>query len=129
MRDMGGGANVQQDQKDRKKRGGEKSNGEGGAWEQEEKSGSKALDQLGNPVALAGTRNVEAVLVTTENTATRMNGKFQSRCKKVGSVPNVLLLFFTSCAFTLILDVFMLPFKCQFKAFFVNKNCLRPKVR
>ena len=121
---------MHQDQKDRKKRGGgEKSNGEGGAREQEEKSGSKALDQLGNPVALAGTRNVEAVLVTTENTATRMNGKFQSRCKKVGSVPNVLLLFFTSCAFTLILDVFMLPFKCQVKAFFVNKNCLRPKVR
>ena len=78
MRDMGGGANVQQDQKDRKKRGGEKSNGEGGAREQEEKSGSKALDQRGNPVAPAGTRNVEAVLVTTENTATRMNGKFQS---------------------------------------------------
>ena len=81
MRDMGGGANVHQDQKDRKKRGGEKSNGEGGAREQEEKSGSKALDQLGNPVAPAGTRNVEAALVTTENTATRMNGKFPSRCK------------------------------------------------
>ena len=87
MRDMGGGANVHQDQKDRQKRGGEKSNGEGGAREQEEKSGSKALDQLGNPVAPAGTRNVEAALVTTENTAARMNGKFPSRCKKWVACP------------------------------------------
>ena len=84
MRDMGVGANVHQDQKDRKKRGrGEKSNGEGGAREEEEKSGSKALDQPGNPAAPAGTRNVEAALVTTENTAARMNGKFPSRCKEV----------------------------------------------
>ena len=87
MRDMGGGANVHQDQKERKKRGGGKSNGEGGAREQEEKSGSKALDQLGNPVAPAGTRNVEAALVTTENTAARMNGKFPSRCKKWVACP------------------------------------------
>ena len=87
LRDMGGGANVHQDQKDRKKRGGEKSNGEGGAREQEEKSGSKALDQLGNPVAPAGTRNVEAALVTTENTAARMNGKFPSRFKKWVACP------------------------------------------
>ena len=85
---MGGGANVHQDQKDRKKRGGgEKSNGEGGAREEEEKSGSKALDQLGNPVAPAGTRNVEAALVTTENTATGMNGKFPLRCKKWAACP------------------------------------------